>query len=83
MTAYENLLAVVYHGGPSVYGCQALRLKIIDMTPTGPTAFSTLKEMDCPISRGAILQWLGFSEEGQLYSYDTEGVFRGLSFRNY
>jgi hypothetical protein len=26
---------------------------------------------------------MGFSEEGQLYSYDSEGVFRGLSFRNY
>ena len=35
MAGYENLLAVVYHAGPSVYGCQALRVKIIDMTPTG------------------------------------------------
>ena len=32
MVGYENLLAVVYHGGPSVYGCQASRLKLIDMT---------------------------------------------------
>jgi hypothetical protein len=35
MAGYENLLAVVYHAGPAVYGCQALKLKIFDMTPTG------------------------------------------------
>lgn len=39
MAGYENILAVVYHSGPSVYGCQALRMKIIDMTPTGANAF--------------------------------------------
>jgi hypothetical protein len=64
MSAYENLLAVVYHGGPSVYGSQVLRLKIIDMNPTGPTAFSVIKEIECPVSRYANLTWLGFSEEG-------------------
>ena len=39
MAAYEHLLAVVYHGGTPVYGAQILKLKIIDMTPTGPTSF--------------------------------------------
>jgi chromosome transmission fidelity protein 4 len=35
MAGYENLLAVVYHSGPSVYGCQAFKIKIIDMSPLG------------------------------------------------
>lgn len=39
MGGYENLLAVVYHAGPSVYGCQVLKMKIIDMSPTGPTSY--------------------------------------------
>jgi hypothetical protein len=39
MAGYENLLVVVYHGGPSVYGAQVLKMKIIDMTSSGPTPF--------------------------------------------
>ena len=52
------------------------------MTPTGSNSFSNLHSIELPVSRYSNLVWLGFSEEGQLYSYDSEGVFRGLSFRN-
>jgi hypothetical protein len=61
---YENILAVVYHAGPSVYGAQSLKVKLIDMTPTGPSAFTTIKDIECPISRYSNLTWIGFSEEG-------------------
>jgi len=39
MAGYENLLALVYHNGPAVYGCQVLKVKIIDMSPTGATSY--------------------------------------------
>lgn len=83
MAGYENLLAVVYHSGPSLYGAQALRVKLIDMNPVGASAFTTIKDFECPVSRYSSLQWLSFSEEGQLFSFDSEGIFRGLNFRNY
>lgn len=76
MGGYENLMVVVYHAGPSIYGCQALKMKVIDM---GNKSYPVLHDIDCPISRYSNLIWLGFSEEGQLYTYDNEGVFRGLS----
>ena len=83
LVAYENLLAVVYHAGPSVYGCQALKVKIIDMTSTGKNAFAIIQDIECPVSRYSNLVWIGFSEEGQLFTYDSDGVLRALSFRNY
>jgi hypothetical protein len=39
MAGYENYLAVVYHNGPSLYGSQTLRVKIIDMATTGASSF--------------------------------------------
>jgi chromosome transmission fidelity protein 4 len=83
MAGYENYLAVVYHNGPSLYGSQTLRVKIIDMTATGASSFQTIKDVECPISRYSNLTWFGFSEEGQLCNYDTEGIMRSLSFRNF
>ncbi|TNV85001.1 hypothetical protein FGO68_gene11836 [Halteria grandinella] len=83
LTAYENLLAVIYHAGPSVYGAQSLRLKLLDMSPTGPTSYAVIKDLECPISRYSNLVWIGYSEEGQLFTYDSEGVFRGLNCRNW
>jgi Minichromosome loss protein, Mcl1, middle region len=53
------------------------------MNPVGASAFTTIQDIECPVSRYASLVWLGFSEEGQLFTFDSEGVFRGLNFRNY
>jgi hypothetical protein len=53
------------------------------MTPVGTSAYSVIKDLECPVSRYSNLSWLGFSEEGQLFTFDTEGLFRGLNFRNY
>ena len=76
MVGYENLLAVVYHSGPSVYGQQAMRVKILNMATR---EYKLLLDTEFPLSRNANLIWLSFSEEGQLCSYDSEGVVRAFS----
>lgn len=73
MVGYENLLVIIYHSGPSVYGFQNLRIKCIDMQ--GKT-YNQLYDTDCPISVHSNMIWAGFSEEGQLFTYDNEGVLR-------
>jgi len=35
--------------------------------------------VECPVSRYSNLIWVGFSDEGQLFTYDSEGMVRGLS----
>ena len=77
MSGYENLLAIVCHGGPPVYGCQSYRLKVVNME-----SYAVVVDTDCPVSRDAVINWLGFSEEGQLMTYCTEGVLRAFNFRN-
>jgi chromosome transmission fidelity protein 4 len=48
MAGYENLLAVVYHSGPSVYGQQAMRVKTINMSHRD---YTILSDVDFPVSR--------------------------------
>jgi len=67
MVGYENLLAVVSHYGPPIKGFQSLRVKIIDMSSP---VMQIVKETECPLCKDAIIQWIGFSEEGQLYTMD-------------
>jgi hypothetical protein len=61
MTGYESLLAVVYHAGPSMFGCPQMRLKVINMVNRD---YRIIFDIECPISRESNLIWLGFSEEG-------------------
>lgn len=75
MAGYENLLAVAYHNGPSIFGCQSLRVKIIQVTNRD---FKTIADLDCPISRNSNMVWMSFSEQGYLVTFDTEGVVRTL-----
>ena len=77
MAGYESLLAVVYHSGPSMFGCPQMRLKMINMVNRD---YRILFDTEFPISRDSSLVWLGFSEEGQLFSFDTEGVLRAFTF---
>ena len=77
MAGYENLLVVVYH---SIYGCQALRMKVINMNTR---SYKTIVDTEFLLSRQAVIEWLGFSEEGQLISFDTEGVLRSFNFINH
>ena len=48
MTGYENLLVVVYHEGPSIYGCQALKMKVINMYTRN---YKVMIDTQFPISR--------------------------------
>jgi chromosome transmission fidelity protein 4 len=73
LLGYENLLVMIYHSGPSVYGFQTLRMKCIDMQSK---SYNVLYDTDCPITVHSNLVWAGFSEEGQIFTYDNEGVLR-------
>ena len=44
--------------------------------------YKAIIDTDLPLSRQAVIVWMGFSEEGQLFTYDSEGVLRSLSFAN-
>lgn len=77
MAGYETLLAVVYHSGPAIFGYQTMRLKLINMVNRD---YRILIDTEFPLSREANLIWLGFSEEGQLMSFDSEGIMRAFTF---
>jgi len=36
--------------------------------------FKTLYEVELPLSPESLLQWVGFSDEGQLFTCDSDGV---------
>lgn len=44
--------------------------------------YRVLVDTEFPLSRSANLIWLGFSEEGQLMSFDSEGIVRAFSFNS-
>ena len=77
MVGYENFLAIIYHAGPAFLGSQAMRIKIINMTTRD---YRILIDAECPASPASLLTWVGFSEEGQLFTYDTYGVLRSFSY---
>lgn len=79
MCGYENLLVVVYHQGPSIFGCQALRMKVINMNNR---SYKTMLDTEFPVSRDATVEWVSFSDEGLLVSFDEEGVMRAFNFIN-
>lgn len=76
MAGYENLLVYVYHLGPPLLGSQSLGFKILDSNRN----FETIYEGPLPITPFSYLSWIGFSEEGMLFSYDSEKVLRHFSF---
>lgn len=51
-------------------------MKIIDVSKN----FSKIVETEVPLSPESKLTWVGFSDEGQLFTYDSEGVLRAFSF---
>ena len=77
MAGYENFLAIVYQSGPAFCGYQPMRLKIVNM---GTRDNRILLDTDCPVTPTSELKWFGFSEEGELFSFDTLGIVRSLSY---
>jgi len=74
MCGYENLLAIVYCLSAPIFGNQRLSVKVIDVLDD----CNVLLEVPLPLSPMSTLKWIGFSEEGQLFTYDSKGVLRGL-----
>lgn len=54
-----------------------MRVKVICMANRD---YRVLLDTECPISGEGNMVWLGYSEEGQLMTFDTEGVLRALNF---
>lgn len=52
-------------------------MKIIDIKDKNRVVF----DVECPLSRQSVISWVSYSEEGQLYTYDSHGVFRAFSFK--
>ena len=77
MAGYENFMAVIYHSGPAFLGCQSLRLKIMNMETRD---CRLLIDAECAITPGSELIWADFSEEGQLFTYDNDGILRSFSY---
>ena len=72
MAAHENFLVILTHNGVPVIGSQNIRMRVIDVDYNYQTIFDT----DLPLSPQSTLTWLGFSEEGQISSYDSDGILR-------
>ena len=69
---HENLLVVATHASsPLPSGDQVLGFEVFRVSRKTRCLFGQL-----PISPGSHLTWLGFSEEGMLSSYDSEGNLR-------
>ena len=75
MTAYENLLCIVSHNGLPMLEAQNLKMKIIDVSKN----YHTILETEVPLTPGSNLFWINFSEEGSIFTYDTDGILRNLS----
>lgn len=75
LVAYENNLAVIYHSGPSIYGYQSLKLRVIDMNHK---SYAPLLDIECPVSHDSVINWCGYSDEGQLFTFDTNGILRAF-----
>ena len=71
-----GMLAVVQHAGrASDAQDQALLLSLYDLRDTSRPV--KIASTPCPLSEGASLDWVGFSEAGTLCTVDTAGIVRG------
>lgn len=77
MTSFENYLSLVVIQGFPVFGCQNLALKTYDVTN-----MRLLYETKVCITPYARLSWFSYSDDGVLYSQDTEGCIRALVNRS-
>ena len=73
LIAHNNLLCTVYHSA-ALPPHQALHAHVMDVQHR-----RTLTDCPLPLSPGATLTWLGYSEKGLLLSMDSAGMLRALS----
>jgi chromosome transmission fidelity protein 4 len=74
MCGYEDLLAVAYHQSVPLSGTQRVNLRIYNVK----RELKVIADTPLALSSEATIKWIGFSEEGQLFTYDTDGILRGL-----
>lgn len=81
LASYGDQLAIFYHGGAPVLGCQTLKAEIWHMDTivcvNEPENFIK-EETSVSISPEESLIWLGYSETGILYTVDSALVVRQL-----
>jgi len=73
--AYRNLLAIVYHHSIPIYNIQKMNIRIINIKHS----FNVVADIALPMAKGSLLKWIGFSEEGQLFTLDTSGIIRAFN----
>jgi chromosome transmission fidelity protein 4 len=69
----NHLLAIVYHMGLPMNSFQNLGCVLLNLETK-----RVLFRDKMPISASSKLRWLGFSEAGTLYSFDSRGILRAL-----
>ncbi|KAJ8752330.1 hypothetical protein K2173_003966 [Erythroxylum novogranatense] len=71
-SGFKNQLAVVTHASDCLPSSdQMLEFRVFDISDGTQPIRGRL-----PLSPGSLLTWLGFTEDGQLSSYDSKGVLR-------
>ncbi|KAK7411298.1 hypothetical protein VNO78_02731 [Psophocarpus tetragonolobus] len=74
-SGFRDTLAVVTHASNGLYSNDQMLEFIVFNIPRG----TQLLQGRLPVSPGSSLSWFGFSEEGQLCSYDSKGVLRSYT----
>lgn len=76
MSGYENLLTYVYHPSAPMFGSQNFLFKIIDISNN----FNVYYEGPLSLTYNSSLEWFGFSDEGMLFSFDSDKILRHFSY---
>lgn len=75
---FEHLAAVVFSAGLPAQGMQTMRLRAFDVD-----SLSILYEVPLALTVYKKLQWIGFSDDGVLYTQDTADCVRVLVNRQF
>ena len=75
LLGYENLLCIISHNGLPMLECQNLKMKIVDTERN----FHKVLETEVPLTPSSRLMWAGYSEEGELFVYDSDGILKMFS----
>lgn len=76
MSGYENLFTYVYHPSAPIFGSQNFYFKIIDITNN----YNLYYEGPLSLTYNSSLDWFGFSDEGMLFTFDSDKILRHFSF---
>jgi len=76
MVGGRDQLCVVYAAGMPLPNNQLLHARVVD-----PQRSTVTMDVPLPLSPGATLAWLGYSDKGGLLSMDSSGVLRLLSMQ--